>query len=182
MTGPEHSTNNILITGPPGVGKTTTIVRLAEYFAPLSPVGFVTREIRREGRRLGFELLSLDGTVRRPLARVDLRSPCRVGKYGVDVAGFEEFLQQIDFAGPVGRPVLIDEIGRMECFSASFRALVENLLSSPAMLIATIALKGQGFISRVKARGDVTLHEISKANRDRFADRLWAELRRPDSP
>ena len=172
MTGLKHQNSNILITGPPGVGKTTAIMRLAEHLAPLHPVGFVTREIRREGRRLGFELLSLDGTVRRPLARVDLRSPCRVGKYGVDVAGFEEFLRQIDLAEPVGRPVLIDEIGKMECFSARFCTMIENLLSSPTMLIATIALRGQGFISRVQARDDITLHEVSKANRDRFADRL----------
>ena len=39
---------NILITGLPGVGKTTLIKKLAEVLNDLNPIGFYTAEIREE--------------------------------------------------------------------------------------------------------------------------------------
>jgi nucleoside-triphosphatase len=52
---------NILITGPPGIGKTTVIKKLAEELRPFGPAGFYTAEIRVKGIRKGFELIGLDG-------------------------------------------------------------------------------------------------------------------------
>jgi nucleoside-triphosphatase len=52
---------NILITGQPGIGKTTLIKKLATELADLRPVGFYTEEIRENGVRRGFELVSLSG-------------------------------------------------------------------------------------------------------------------------
>jgi len=51
---------NLLVTGLPGVGKTTLIKKLAEALKSLHPVGFYTEEIREEGERKGFELVSLE--------------------------------------------------------------------------------------------------------------------------
>ncbi len=45
---------NILITGPPRVGKTTLIKRLFEELTHHHPVGFYTEEIREGGIRKGF--------------------------------------------------------------------------------------------------------------------------------
>ena len=71
---------NLLITGLPGVGKTTLMKRISEALMDLNPVGFYTEEIREEGIRKGFELVSLDGR-RAILSHTDIRSPYRVGKY-----------------------------------------------------------------------------------------------------
>ena len=79
---------NILITGPPGCGKTTLFKRLAKELGHFQPVGFYTQEIREEGVRKGFGLSSLDGQ-KGLLAHVDLSSGFKVGRYGVDVDGFE---------------------------------------------------------------------------------------------
>jgi nucleoside-triphosphatase len=49
---------NILITGPPGIGKTTLIRNIAAGCAEYKPAGFYTAEIRRSGIRQGFELVS----------------------------------------------------------------------------------------------------------------------------
>jgi len=162
---------NILITGLPGTGKTTLIVRLAGRLAALRPAGFFTEEIRERGARLGFAFQSFDGR-KGVLSQVDFPGPHRVGKYGVDVAGFERFLDAVPFRAPESKLVVIDEIGKMECLSARFREIVAEILGAPEPLVATVALKGTGFIDRVKARSDVRLFVIDRENRDRLLEEL----------
>ena len=157
--------NHILMTGLPGIGKTTFFTGLAKALEDLNPMGFYTAEIRERGERVGFELISLDGR-RALLSHVKIRGPHRVGKYGIDLKGFEEFLDAIPFLAPASRLVMIDEIGKMECFSDKFTHLLGNILDSNRQLIATIALKGNGFIAALKKRPDARLIEITKKNRD----------------
>ena len=50
---------------------------------------------------------------------------------------------------------LVDEIGKMECFSTRFVTAMKRLLESDRLVIATIARRGGGFIAEVKQRDDV---------------------------
>ena len=138
-----------LITGRPGAGKTTLIKKAARMLQPFQPVGFYTEEIREHGQRVGFQLVSLDGQ-RRVMSHLDIRSPFRVGTYGVDVEGFERFLVSLPFTAT--SHVVIDEIGKMECLSKQFQGLVTAILDRDVTCIATIALRGTGFIERVKKK------------------------------
>jgi nucleoside-triphosphatase len=156
---------SILITGLPGVGKTTLIRKIFETLKNLHPAGFYTEEIREEDIRKGFELISLDGR-RGLLAHTGIRSLCRVGKYKVDVKGFENFLDSIPFLNPNTHLMMIDEIGKMECLSDQFKKLLKELLDSEKRVIATIALKGSGLIEEIKKRHDIKLFELTKSNRD----------------
>ena len=156
---------NILITGAPGVGKTTVIRKLCDQAEYLNPVGFYTQEIREQGVRRGFELVSLDGR-RSILSHVDIESHHRVGKYGVDIAAFERFLDTIDFNGPATGLIVIDEIGKMECLSQKFRTLLARWLGAEKRLVATIALKGGGVIDQTKNRADVRLLRVTPKSRD----------------
>ena len=110
---------NILITGSPGIGKTTLVKRLFEKLAVLNPVGFYTEEIREGGIRRGFRLVSHDGR-EGILSHVDIRSPFKVGKYRVDVSGFDRFLDTLSISKSDSGLVILDEIGKMECFSRKF--------------------------------------------------------------
>lgn len=155
---------NIFITGLPGVGKTTLIIKLSEQLKQLCPTGFYTSEIREKGVRKGFEIQSFDGR-KGLLSHVDIHSPYRVGRYKVDIAGFEKFIDSINFMSKKNRLIILDEIGKMECLSQKFRKILMALLDSEKIVLATISLKGEGFLSRIKKRGDVLLYEISEANR-----------------
>ena len=169
-------TRNLLITGKPGSGKTTLIQRLAERLSDLEPIGFFTREMREEGKRTGFELVGLGGG-RQILAHVGIRGPHRVSRYGVDVEGFESFLASIPFSSPDARLVIIDEIGKMECFSGRFRRIVQEVLDSTTPCVATIGLKSVPGLEEIRSRADVQLVEVTKANRDGLVPSLEAMVR-----
>ncbi len=139
------------------------------------PVGFYTEEIREKGIRKGFELISLDGR-RGLLSYTDVKSLYRVGKYRVDVKGFEEFLSTIPFLNPSTRLIIIDEIGKMECSSDQFKKLIRELFDSEKQVIATIALKGSGLIEEIKRGQDITFFEMTKSNRDSLLSDILKEV------
>ena len=172
----ELAKRHILITGLPGVGKTTLIIKLHESLRSFRPVGFYTEEIREKGVRKGFALIGFDGPSG-VLSHMDIQSRFRVGKYGVDVAGFETYLDRIDFLDPKTRLIIIDEIGKMECFSEKFKHLVKDILNLDKRLIATIALKGSGIIEEIKKRPDVTLFKIDARNRDLVLSEILRSFR-----
>ncbi|MEM4409054.1 MAG: NTPase [Candidatus Caldarchaeum sp.] len=162
---------NILITGMPGVGKTTLIRRLADELCNFHPLGFYTEEIREGGERKGFSLVSFSGTCG-VLSHVDIKSPHKVGKYGVDVDGFDNFLDSIPFFVGDKRLIVIDEIGKMESLSLKFTGLIKQILDSDNVVVATIASRGRGLIGEVKERGDVKIFEVTYANRDALREEI----------
>ena len=160
-----------LITGKPGVGKTTLIQKIVERMRSVHMAGFYTTEVRSKGFRLGFELQGLNGK-RRTLAHVDIDSRHRVGKYKVDTGGFEEFLEILDLLNPDVELIVIDEIGKMELFSNCFRSLIRDVLNSDKQVLASIALEGEGFIREIKQRSGIHLLEVTQDNRERLPEAM----------
>lgn len=154
---------NILLTGVPGCGKSTVVENLLGRLG-VPATGFFTREIRRQGRRVGFSLETLGGR-QAVLAHHAFSGPHRVGKYGVDLARLEEIALPALQPPTPGHLVVIDEIGRMECLSALFQEAVKKALDGPNPVLATIALRGSPFMESIKARRDVRLLEITPENR-----------------
>ena len=165
---------NLLLSGRPGIGKTTVITRLTEHLPNLQLAGFYTEEIREGGQRCGFRAVTLLKQTA-VLAHVDYRSRTRVGRYGVDVAAFEK-LALPELTRPADL-MLIDEIGKMECFSSAFVSAVRDLLDNARPLVATVALAGGGFIAEIKARSDVEILQVTRDNRDRLPQHLADRLR-----
>ena len=79
----------ILLTGLPGCGKTTAVMNIIASLECEKVAGFYTEEIREGKTRKGFGWKRLDGAGG-ILAHVDFKSRFKVGRYGVDVAGFEK--------------------------------------------------------------------------------------------
>jgi len=155
----------LLITGPPGVGKTTAIRAVTSGLAGARLGGFFTQEMRSRGVRGGFELVTFDGR-RAVMAHVDRRGDPRVGKYGVDT-GVLEITARTALAVDRGIDVyLVDEIGKMECLSPGFVAAMRALLNAGRPVVATIGERGGGFIAEVKRRADAEMWPLTRANRD----------------
>jgi nucleoside-triphosphatase len=156
---------NLLLTGVPGVGKTTVLRKVASRLEERPLRGFLTDEIRAGGKRVGFNIHTLDGR-ESTLSHIDISSPSRVGRYGVDVSALDEVVDTTLRAGPEGTIFIVDEIGKMECFSTRFIQAISAILDSQHAVIATVARKGGGFIARVKQRPDVTIWEVTHKNRN----------------
>ena len=162
---------HILITGRPGSGKTTLVRHVVDQLS-YPAHGFYTEEIRQEGRRQGFALVTLAGR-RGLLAHVQRSGPPRVGKYGVDVSTLHQLgVKSIEQAIEQDGLIVIDEIGPMELLSDSFREIVQRALDGNGPVLATIASRSLPFTDQIKARPDVTLFTVSPVNRDRLATQV----------
>jgi nucleoside-triphosphatase len=170
------SRHALLLTGAPGSGKTTLIRRVAEALRGRPVRGFTTEEIRERGERLGFRIGTLDGR-EGVLAHASIRSPHRVGRYGVDVAALDAVVASALALDPTTEAYFVDEIGRMECLSPRFAAAVRALLDSDRPLVATIAVRGAGLIEDVKRRRDVEVWTVTPASRDGLVPQVLAWLR-----
>jgi nucleoside-triphosphatase len=171
---PANAPRILLITGHPGVGKTTVVRRVAEKLDAAGLRGFCTEEFRKAGERRGFRLVGFDGTTR-VIADVDFPKRWRVGKYGVDVAALDDAAALL-LPDPGARIYLIDEIGKMECLSAQLVAAMRTLLESGLPVVATVGARGAGFIAEVKKRPDCALWEVTHGNRDELPARVLAWL------
>ena len=171
---------HLLLSGAPGCGKTTLVCRIIEQLRDLRLSGFYTQELRGEdGRRIGFQAIGLNGGST-TLASVRSKSRMRVGNYGVELSGFERLLdEELNRAAGDIDLFVIDEIGKMECFSELFVDLMRQILDGDMPLLATIAMKGSGFINEAKQRPDIELIRVTEENRNglpldlarRFRDR-----------
>lgn len=165
-----------LLTGGPGTGKTTIIKEVISKVRR-SAGGFYTEEIRNQGTRQGFKIISLDGRSA-IMAHVKTSSPYRVGKYGVDIGTIDEVavpalkeaLQNCDI-------VVIDEIGKMELLSTSFRDAVIEALESDRKTLGSIMLASHPWADRIRQCHGVEIVAVTRFNRSEVVALLldWLE-------
>ncbi len=164
---------NIFLTGAPSSGKTTVIKKVIDGLG-FPAHGFYTEEERVAGRRVGFLMKTLDGKSGY-LGHQDIQSNFHVRRFGVSIENIEKIA--VPSITPVkGELTILDEIGKMECFSAVFKDAAVNALDSPDIIVGTITLGGDDFIQGVKNRTDIEVLEVTTENRDSLPDTILGKI------
>nr|CAI5857960.1 unnamed protein product [Callosobruchus analis] len=176
---------SILITGVPGVGKTTLIKKIAHKLNSEGVIctGFYTEEIRENNFRTGFDIVTLEGN-RAPLARknVPLSSQYlpRVGQYVVYIDAFEELvLPLIQNLPPASsRLLIIDEIGKMELFSKKFMNAVTTIVKNKSVkILATVPVKSScSLVVQLKQDNQFELITVTPTNRNYLEEMILKKL------
>ena len=171
-----------LLTGRPGTGK-TSLIKQAVARIKGKAGGFYTEEIRNQGVRTGFRLVTLSGQSI-ILAHIDIHSPHRISKYGVDIDSLDRVgVSALQEAAEECGLVVIDEIGRMELFSANFREAVSQIIDSRKAVLGTIMLNPNPWADAIKRQPQVNLVELTKYNHNQIAAELlrWLKARVPQN-
>jgi len=162
---------NIFITGRPGIGKTTAIVKVIELL-DLPVHGFTTAEIREGRKRVGFEIKDMQGNAA-VMAHVDFPGPIRVGKYGVDTGAVEAVgAEALRRALERRTPAVVDEVGKMELACPAFVDALLAAVAADIPVLGTMHLRADEATRSIRAREDTQIMEITRANRNELPRRL----------
>lgn len=170
----------ILLTGNPGVGKTTVLLRVVEALRAMGYIvgGMISREVRSCGTRVGFEILDIGGSKRGWLAHVDQKNGPQVGRYRVNIedlnrVGVNAIVRAVESADVIA----IDEIGPMELFSEKFRQAVVMVIESGKPVVGVVHWKaGDKIINDVKAGEDTEIHVVNFENRGKLHEVVIAKI------
>ena len=164
---------NIFLTGAPSSGKTTVIKKVINTL-DLPAKGFYTEEERVAGKRIGFKMKTVDNKSGY-LAHQDILSEFHIRRYGVSIENIETIAVP-SIAPSGGNIIILDEIGKMECFSEVFRKAAVRALDSPNIVVGTITLGGDEFILGIKERADIEIQEVTPDNRDSLPDMIVKKI------
>lgn len=175
----------VVLTGSPGVGKTTIVKNAVKALADqgITVSGFYTTELRENGNRVGFDVVTTDGK-RAPLAR--LREMCPggkgpfVGKYCVTVHAFEKIA--LDSLKTKCGVLVIDEVGKMELFSKPFGNRVAELFSDESNCILVTVPVSTGtmclpLVDQIKSDKCARVLNVNRSNRDHLVNEVLDTLR-----
>ena len=163
----------IFLTGEPRIGKSTLLDSVIESVNEKR--GFITKEVRTDGVRTSFNMISSTGD-KIVLCDVNSTSEIRVSRYGVNIDELNKFIDNLPDIEP-GRLIYIDEVGQMELYSDSFKALVNDYLEKPNPLIGTLSsVYNDEFTEELRKRDDVEIIQVTLENRDALKNELISRI------
>ncbi|MDP8024108.1 MAG: NTPase [Nitrososphaeria archaeon] len=168
-----------VITGPPGIGKTTALVKLVKMLrnAGVEVDGFYSVEVKEKGERKGFSFVDVVTGETAELASLS-GDGIRFGRYRVKVKNIDEFVPRvIHRAAEYAEVIVIDEIGPMELFSGSFRKAVEELLKTDKAVIAVVHRSFSHDLMKEILKSAKATVEVTESNRDSVPEQLYEMLK-----
>jgi nucleoside-triphosphatase len=167
----------IVLTGPPGAGKTTAIMRAARELKErgMKIGGIVSRELRENNERIGFEFIDLATGDKSVLASITGNGP-RVGKYFVNLTGCRFAAERLKIAASNSDIIICDEIGPMELKSQEFIDSVENLLEVDKKVVVVVHQKLNHTVTDQFRYKSSLLINLGLENRDKVNEILVDRL------
>ena len=165
----------LLLTGSPGIGKTTLIKAIELLKARgVSVGGMISREVREGGVRVGFEIVDLTSGKHGWLANINQQGGPKVGKYHVNLEDLEGIgAKTITEAVEKCSVVAVDEIGPMELYSPKFKQAVKRAFDSGKPVMAVVHAKAKDpLVTQVKRRIDAQIFNVTFSDREKLPELL----------
>ena len=168
-----------LLTGPPGVGKSTIVSKVILRLKSSGVIvgGCSTLERRSKGTRVGFDVVNLTDDITGELASIFASLGPKVGRYRVNL----EDLARVGAAGlakaaAFSELIVIDEVGPMELVSPEFRRGIRACIDSRKPILAVVHERLEDdLLSELRESSEETL-SVTLENRETLADGLAASL------
>jgi len=166
-----------VVTGAPGVGKTTVVMRVAETLKQrgLKVGGVVSREVRSNNVRIGFEFVDLTTNERATLSSTAGSGP-RIGRYFVDLDGCRFAVKRLIEAIKDSDVIICDELGPMEFKSKEFVGCAKDMLALDKPVIVVVHRKLQHPVIDEYRKKANFLIDIDLQNRNKAPDLLLDRL------
>jgi nucleoside-triphosphatase len=168
-----------LVTGPPGVGKSTLVSKVILRLKSAGVIvgGCTTFERRSKGARVGFDVLDLSSERKGELASLDSKLGPRVGRYRVNLTDLAEIgAVGLNTAANSSELIVIDEVGPMELVSPEFRRAVRKCIESGKPILAVVHERLEDdLLSELRTKAQL-IATLSVENRDTTAEELGSTL------
>ncbi|MCK5357901.1 MAG: hypothetical protein KAJ48_05850 [Elusimicrobiales bacterium] len=126
--------------------------------------GVITREIRNNGQREGYEIRTLEGE-KSVLASVKILSDISFNKYAVNRSALEDFaLRAIKIAIEKEKIILIDEVGGITLLSDKFIEQVRLALSSRMPVLLVVRSGARTFLDTLSSMSETKVYNMEKDN------------------
>lgn len=163
---------NIFITGMPGCGKSSLLKELIRILSKKGTVaGIISPEIRHNKKREGFIIKDIATKRHEILASTNIK-PKVISKYGVNIKGIDKIVSTFLKSLPKAKYIIIDEIGKMELLAQSFKQMLDTVLNSNRIVIATLH---RNLVKDYKSKG--TILWLTRKNREQIKERIISMLK-----
>lgn len=168
-----------IVTGPPGVGKSTLVSRVVLRLKSAGVIvgGCTTGERRVKGERVGFSIRDVTNGTQGELASVSRNLGPRVGRYRLNLSDLASVgAKGLSDAAKVSELIVIDELGPMELTSPEFRRAAKECIASGKPILAVVHERLEDdLITELRSAAKLTV-ELTEHDRDATADSVASEL------
>ncbi|MGD9683937.1 MAG: nucleoside-triphosphatase [Candidatus Obscuribacterales bacterium] len=167
----------ILLTAPPGTGKSTIIDAVVAAY-PGRSVGIVAREkLDESGDRAGFVSVDSRSQRRQFMYRAN-EGPGAFHGFDVDVEAIDDFVvPELERSLSMPEALLyIDEIGRAQALSNRFLLTLEKVFERPGPTLASIVYEEEPWSHVFRRHPQTVLIEATMANREALPAVLLAAI------
>jgi nucleoside-triphosphatase len=158
------------------VGKTTVLLNAADGLRDkgYSVGGMLSREVREEDARVGFELVDFATGQKGWLAHVNQPIGPQVSKYRVNLDHLDRIgVNAVQNALRDAEVVVVDEVGPMELLSAAFKLVIKDIADSQKLVLGVIHHSARdSIIDSIKKRNDAEIVEVTVGNRQELHNAL----------